>query len=75
MPQKSIADWERITKILCTHDPYQHLRSIHNCRPFYDHSRPWITYCSIQRQNLYKSAEFVGEWREKYRKPIVLDDF
>lgn len=74
MPRKSIADWERIAKILCTHDPYQHLRSIHNCRPFYDHSRPWITHCSIQRQDLYKSAELVGEWREKYRKPIVLDE-
>ena len=74
MPQKSIADWERYAKIICDRDPYRHLRSIHNCRPFYDHSRPWITHCSIQRQDLYKSAEFVTEWRERYRKPIVLDE-
>ena len=74
MPQKSIADWERYAKILCDYDPYNHLRSIHNCRSFYNHSRPWITHCSIQRQDLYKSAELVNEWRERYKKPIVLDE-
>jgi hypothetical protein len=74
MPQKSIADWERYAKILCDDDPYQHMRSIHNCRSFYDYSRPWVTHCCIQRQDLYKSAELVNEWRERYRKPIVLDE-
>ncbi|MHC1772872.1 MAG: DUF5605 domain-containing protein [Flexilinea sp.] len=74
MPQKTIADWERYAKIICEHDPYGHLRSIHNCRSFYDYSRPWITHCSMQRQDLYKSAEFVTEWRERYRKPVVLDE-
>jgi hypothetical protein len=42
--------------------------------PFYDHSRPWITHCSIQRQDIYKTAEYVTEWRERYKKPIVLDE-
>lgn len=74
MPQKSIADWERYAKIVCDFDPYSHLRSIHNCKPFYDHARPWITHCSIQRQDVYKSAELVTEWRERYQKPIVLDE-
>ncbi len=74
MPQKALADWERFAGILCREDPYSHLRSIHNCRSFYDHSRPWVTHCSIQRQDLYKSAEFVNEWRERYRKPVVLDE-
>ena len=74
MPQKSIADWERYARIIREKDPYNHLRSIHNCRPFYDHSRPWITHCSIQRQDLYMSAELITEWRERYRKPIVLDE-
>ena len=73
-PTKTTADWERFANILCERDPYRHLRSIHNCRPFYDHSRPWITHCSIQRQDLYKSGELVNEWRERYRKPVVLDE-
>lgn len=71
---KTIADWERYAGLICTHDPYGHLRSIHNCIPFYDYSRPWVTHCSIQRQDLYRTAENVNEWRERYRKPVVLDE-
>lgn len=74
MPQKSLKDWERYARIICEKDPYNHLRSIHNCGPFYDYSRPWVTHCSIQRQDLYKSAELVNEWRERYKKPVVLDE-
>lgn len=73
-PKKTTEDWERYARIICEKDAYSHLRSIHNCRPFYDHSRPWITHCSIQRQDLYKSSELVNEWRERYKKPIVLDE-
>ena len=29
---------------------------------------------SIQRQDIYKTAELVNEWRERYRKPAVLDE-
>lgn len=72
--KKSLEDWERYAKIICEKDVYTHLRSIHNCKPFYDYSRPWITHCSIQRQDLYKTAELVNEWRERYRKPVVLDE-
>jgi hypothetical protein len=74
MRHKTIADWERFAAILCDKDCYHHLRSIHNCRPFYDYSRPWITHCSIQRQDLYKSAELTGEYRRRYQKPVVLDE-
>ena len=74
MAKKKTADWERYAAIICEKDPYNHLRSIHNCRPFYDYSRPWITHCSIQRQDVYKSAEYVDEWRERYKKPVVLDE-
>ena len=73
-PTKTLEDWERYAMIIMEKDPYRHLRSIHNCRPFYDHNRPWITHCSIQRQDLYKSAELVNEWRERYNKPVVLDE-
>jgi hypothetical protein len=71
---KHISDWERYARILCCKDPYRHLRSIHNCRTMYDHSRPWITHCSVQRVDLYKSAEQVDEWRERYHKPVVMDE-
>lgn len=74
MPQKTISDWEHYAKIICDKDHYNHLRSIHNCRPFYDFTRPWITHCSMQRQDVYKTAEFVDEWRERYKKPIVIDE-
>lgn len=71
---KTIEDWEGYAKIIAEKDPYNHLTSIHNCIPFYDHHRPWITHCSIQRQDLYKTAELVNEWRATYKKPIVLDE-
>lgn len=74
LEHKTIKNWEAYAKILCKYDVYNHLRSIHNCHPFYDFNRPWITHCSIQRQDTYKSAELVNEWREKYRKPVVLDE-
>ena len=74
MTHKTVEDWEHYAQLLCERDPYHHLRSIHNCIHFYDHTRPWITHCSIQRQDLYKSAELTEEWRGRYRKPVVLDE-
>ncbi len=67
-------DWERLAGVLCAEDPYGHLRSIHNCRAFYDYTRPWVTHCCIQRQDLYRTAEYTDEWRAKYGKPVVLDE-
>lgn len=71
---KTIEDWERYGTLLVEKDPYCHLRSIHNCHPFYNHNRPWITHCSIQRQEVYLSAEYTEKWRETYKKPVVLDE-
>lgn len=72
--KKTLSDWERYASIICNKDPYHHLRSIHNCIPFYDYTRPWITHCSIQRQDIYKCAELVDEYRDRYKKPVVLDE-
>ena len=55
-------------------DPYNHLRSIHNCIAFYDHSRPWITHCSLQRQDLYRHVEYTEDYRVRYGKPVVWDE-
>ena len=73
-PEKTTEDWEWYAQLIAKYDPYRHLTSIHNCRGFYDHHRPWITHCSIQRQDIYKTSELVNEWREQYRKPVVLDE-
>lgn len=74
MPLKTADDWEACAATLQANDPYHRLMSIHNCKPFYDHSRPWITHCSIQRQELHRTAELVDVWRERYQKPIVMDE-
>ena len=71
---KSDAQWVRIANVLCEHDPYRHMRSIHNCRDIYDFSRPWCTHCSIQRNYTYLHVENTNKWREQYRKPVVLDE-
>ena len=48
----------------------RYLLSIHNFVEFYDHSRPWITHASIQ----WGDVENVGEWRNRWNKPVVLDE-
>ena len=74
MKAKTLEDWERYAAILCEKDPYNHLRGIHNCIAFYDHSRPWITHASLQRQDLYRHVEYTDEYRVRWGKPIVWDE-
>ncbi|SMH50928.1 Protein of unknown function [Rathayibacter oskolensis] len=71
--EKTEDDWERFAAIVVEDDPSRHLLSIHNCRDFYDYSRPWITHASIQRQDVYKTAEMTTEWR-RWGKPVVIDE-
>lgn len=74
MPSKSIQDWEDMAATLQAHDPYHHLMSIHNCRDFYDHNRPWIAHCCLQRQDIYRTTENVDLWRAQYGKPVIVDE-
>lgn len=74
LPWKSVEDWEFYARTVMCRDCYGHLRSIHNCIQMYDHNRPWITHASIQRVDIYKTAESVTEWRRTYHKPIVVDE-
>ncbi len=74
LKKKTIADWERFAGIILENDPYAHPRSIHNCITPYDQSRPWITHLSLQRTDLYKSSEYVDEYRARFRKPVVMDE-
>ena len=71
---KKLEDWEHYADLLCRLDPYQRLRSIHQCMQFYDHSRPWITHCSLQRQDLYRHVEYTDEYRTRWQKPVVWDE-
>lgn len=70
MHKKTMADWDRLFKVVQEHDPYQHLRSVHNCRQFYDYGKPWVTHCSVQSSDLDR----VRSWRSTYRKPVVVDE-
>ncbi len=70
MPSKDMHDWDRFFQVVQQADPYQHLRSIHNCKEFYDHNKPWVTHCSIQRTDTARAEE----WRETYGKPVVIDE-
>jgi hypothetical protein len=70
MPAITMEDWHDFFKLVRDYDPYGHLRSIHNCRAFYDHSLPWVTHCSIQSSEL----DMVDTWVNRYWKPVVIDE-
>ena len=74
MKRKTLRDWERYAAIICEKDPYNHLRSIHNCRSIYDFTRPWVTHCSIQRVDPYKTTELTDDYRQRYGKPVIMDE-
>jgi hypothetical protein len=71
---KAGEDWKRLAEVIRRNDHVSHLTSIHNCFGFYDHARPWITHCSIQRTDVYRTAENTGEWRDAYAKPVIVDE-
>lgn len=73
MRHKTISDWDRFFRIVQEHDPYQHLRSIHNCLVFYDHAKPWVTHASIQTTRLLDVRQ-TRLWREQFSKPVVIDE-
>ncbi|MEU8569345.1 DUF5060 domain-containing protein [Streptomyces pathocidini] len=75
-PAKSIEDWGRLGRFVQRHDPYQHLRSIHNgtkmytYERIYDFSKPWTTHQSIQHWD----ASLTGRWLAACGKPVVIDE-
>ena len=70
MKSKMMADWDRFFKIVQKYDPYNHMRGIHNCRGFYDHTKSWVTHASIQSSDLARGRQ----WRDQYNKPIIYDE-
>jgi len=65
-----VKNWDEYMKLVQHIDPYNHLRGIHNCRRWYDHTKPWVTHCSIQNSDFRQTREV----REKYNKPAVYDE-
>ncbi len=57
MQAKTMTDWDRFFRIVQESDPYGHLRSVHNCRGFYDHGKPWVTHCSVQHHDVKRVRE------------------
>lgn len=74
MQAKNEQDWERYAAIVGREDHAGHLLSIHNGALFYDYSRKWITHCSLQRTDNCLSAENTDAWRQRWGKPVVIDE-
>lgn len=71
---KTIDDWDRFAAVIGGHDPVRHLMGIHNCMEFFDNSRDWVTHASMQRVDVYRTAEEVDTWRRRWGKPVVVDE-
>ena len=69
-PNRTMEDWDHFMQLVQQEDPYNHLRSIHNCGSFYDYGKPWVTHCSIQNGVIHR----VPVWLKKYNKPVVIDE-
>lgn len=77
VPDRDTHDWDRLIRIISENDPYRHLCSIHNSQRLYDHRNPALTHASIQCQSYdrwNRLTDSIPEWREAYRKPIILDE-
>ena len=70
LTSRTLADWDHYFQLIQDCDPYDHLRSIHNCFDFYDHGKPWVTHCSIQHQDLLQ----IPRWLQQYGKPVIVDE-
>ena len=62
-------DWDHFFKVIQANDPYDHLRSIHNCRAFYDHRKPWVTHVQRSASELLRCRA-----GSAVQKPVVVDE-
>ena len=67
---KTMADWDRFFRIIRDSDPYGRLRSNHNCRTWYDHSKPWVTHASVQSSDFDQAPDLP----RRYGKPVIYDE-
>jgi hypothetical protein len=74
MKEKKPADWDRYFHVVQAHDPYDHLRSIHNGFRIYDHNKPWVTHMSLQNGSAVADFGRAPLFRDIYNKPVVGDE-
>ncbi|HEV2292694.1 MAG TPA: DUF5060 domain-containing protein [Tepidisphaeraceae bacterium] len=74
MKEKTQRDWDRYFQIVSDTDPYDHLRSVHNGKLIYDHSKSWVTHASIQNGLAVADFGRAVLYRDVYYKPIVFDE-
>jgi hypothetical protein len=74
MKNKSVSDWEGIAEVITREDHARHLTGIHNGFTLYDNSRPWVTHCSIQKNDTNQTTTNVDQWRDRFGKPVVVDE-
>ena len=70
MPSKKDSDWDRFFQIIRDNDPYQRMRGIHNCRKWYDHTKPWVIHASLQTSDMKGGVRY----RNQYGKPVIYDE-
>lgn len=70
LQNKPMEQWDKFFQIVQEKDPYQHLRSVHNCGMYYDYTKPWVTHACIQDWDVRR----MPEWRKNYRKPVIDDE-
>ena len=71
---KTAEDWERYGQIVSANDSFHKLLSVHNGGANYDFSKSWVTHCSLQRTDFYRTTEDTDRFVEKYGKPVVWDE-
>ena len=71
---KTPADWDHIGQFVADSDPHQRLRSIHNCKAFFDNRKPWVTHSSIQNGMSVKDDTRAEIYRSVWEKPVVFDE-
>ena len=72
--KKKKSSWNRLIETVSNYDCFNHLISIHQLNKIFDYKNKYITHCSIQRTELFLTAEYTDTWREKYGKPVIIDE-
>ncbi len=63
-------DWRHHLEYFASHDPFKHLRSIHNGARMYDQSDSNVTHVSVQAPDTKNAKTLVS----KYNKPVIYDE-
>ncbi len=67
-------DWDGLTQVVHSTDPYNHPLSTHPCARWYDYSKPFIDHTTLQDGGP-AAARTASIARKRYRKPVVMDEY